>query len=581
MFKTIINSFKVLDSKEKLSLYLLFFLILIAIFIETLSVGLIIPFITLLVDFEKLMSFELVNLVLDFLKINSEKQIILLGMSILLIVYVIKNIYLAFFIYINALFAFKIHLNLSEKLFFSYLKQEYNFHLQKNSSELIRNISSESGRVVSAITSSMQLFTETLILISITSLLIYFEPQVAIVTILVLGSAGIISNLITKKPIDRIGQERVIFQAIVLKNLMQGLYSIKDTLLMWKQRSFMDQFHFSQFKLLDATRRFTFINSLPRLWLEILVLGGLVMIIFMMLSNDNPINEILPILSLFAASAIRLMPCIHKILHSIQQLRYSKPAVIIINEELNSKNFRNTYEDYINTDDSKKLKSLISIDTHIKMIDISFKYPESNELILKNINLNIKRGESIGIVGASGSGKSTLINLFLGLLKPSIGEILIDVNNINDRLKEWQTNIGYVPQFVYLTDDSILNNIAFGVKTENINYDKVDHAISQSQLQEFIGSLPNGLNTIIGENGARISGGQRQRIGIARSLYNDPDLLVLDEATSSLDNETEKNFIEVIKGIQKNKTIIIVSHRYSTVKYCNRILKIEDGKINE
>ena len=343
---------------------------------------------------------------------------------------------------------------------------------------------------------------------------------------------------------------------------------------MWKQKSFTNKFYNNQFMVLNATKNHSFITSLPRLWFEIIALSGLVIMIFLMLIDGQKINNIFPTLSLFAVAAIRILPGIHKVIHSIQVIQYTKPSLDVIYMEF--KNFKiKSQENYIN----KNVQYLSDINKKtffdfkkIKLDNLTFKYPNTDNIILNNINISIDKNSSIGIIGESGAGKSTLVDIFLGLLEPQDGKILVDNINIRSDLKSWQINIGYVPQFVFLSDDSIENNIAFGVSNNDINHKKILECLEMAQLTEFINSLTSGVKTIVGEHGARLSGGERQRIGIARSLYNNPDILVFDEATSSLDNKTEKNFIEVVRELQKNKTIIIISHRLSSVKYCNKIL---------
>jgi len=580
---TILNTLKILDTDQKNHLIVILILVLFTIILETISIGLVLPVVTLLVNYDELIKYETAALILNFLNLTDQNKIILYGLSLLVFVYSIKNIYLAFFTYYQAKFVFNLNLDLSKKIYFFYLNQPYEFHLEKNSSELIRNISNETGKVIESLGAIINLVTEMLVLICLIMLLIFIEPLTAIITFLVIGGAGFISNAITKKPIRNIGQERLTYQALVLKNIMQGLNSIKETLLMWKQNSFINQFNKDQFKLLDSTRRLSFINSLPRLWLEILALTGLLVISYIMLSQNFSVDKLLPVLSLFAAAALRMLPGIGKIINSFQVLTYCKPSVAIISKEIANISFNKNYNNiYIKP--NTKLENdnnFFSNNFEIDLRSINFKYPNTKKFILEDLNLTIKKGECIGIVGSSGAGKSTFIDILIGLLKPENGKILLDDFNINSILKRWQTNIGYVPQFVFLSDESIKNNIAFGVEETDINFERLNSAIEKSQLKEFIIKLPHGVNTIIGEQGARISGGQRQRIGIARALYNNPEILIFDESTSSLDTETENKFVEVIKTLQKLKTIIIVSHRYSTVKNCNKILTLKNGKFRE
>jgi len=575
------KSLDVLTNSQKKYLVVIFILVLINILVETLSLGLILPIVALLIDYERLISYEVVSSLIIFFDLSTQNKIILYGLVLLVLVYLLKNLFLALFSYIQADFVFKINLSVSNQLFSFYLSQPYLFHLNKNSAELIRNVSSESSRLVDTIKALMNLIIEVLVLVFILALLIYVEPFAATLTFLIIGISGLIFNLISRRPILNLGKQRLIYTSEVLKNLLQGLNSIKETLIMWKQQSFLNEFYFSQSMVLKATKNHSFITSLPRLFFEMIALIGLTVMIMIMLNSGQKINNILPTLSLFAVAALRILPGVHKIIHSIQVIQYTKPSLeIIFNEfknnnvslkEIKSKTFYEKRNNNVNFANFKK----------ITLENVSFHYPSTKKTILNNINIEINRNTSIGIIGESGSGKSTFVDIFLGLLKPQKGNLFIDDTKIQENLKSWQTNIGYVPQFVFLSDDTIRGNIAFGVSENEIDNKKINRCLKIAQLDNFVNELPNGSYTSIGENGARLSGGQRQRIGIARSLYNNPEVLVFDESTSSLDSKTERNFIQVVRELQKEKTIIIVSHRLTSVKYCNIILKIENGKIYE
>jgi ABC-type multidrug transport system fused ATPase/permease subunit len=290
-----------------------------------------------------------------------------------------------------------------------------------------------------------------------------------------------------------------------------------------------------------------------------------------MISRESNVDEIVIVLGLFTAAAFRLMPSVNRVLSAFQNLRFALPAINNLYGEFTRitehANKRNTHAEILNFDNEIKLKN------------ISFNYPGNETSVLKNMNITINKGATIGFIGTTGAGKSTLVDTILGLLTPTDGEILIDDINIQDNLRGWQNHIGYVPQHIYITDDTIRRNIAFGLSNEKINDDSIWESIRSSQLEEFINELPDGLDTILGEQGVRLSGGQRQRIGIARSLYHSPDILVLDEATSSLDTATERDVMDTIKGLHGQKTIIIVAHRLSTVEDCDWLYRLEKGRV--
>ena len=313
-------------------------------------------------------------------------------------------------------------------------------------------------------------------------------------------------------------------------------------------------------------------QQIPRIFLELVALVGLSLLLFTMLMQDLKINNIIPVIGVFAAAAFRIMPSVNRIIGQFQIIRYGMPIINKINKEITQINFE---ENYLNISDEK-----ILFKDKIQLENVEYSYETRSQIVLSNITFEVPLYSQIGIVGESGSGKSTLVNLMLGLLKPNKGEVKVDGKNIQSNLKSWQHQIGYVPQNIYLMDDTLKNNIALGEETEDIDDKLIKDAVKLSGLQNFISNLPNGLDTIVGERGAQISGGQLQRVGIARALYNKPKVLILDEATSSLDLDTEKNLMKEIEKLKGTITLIIISHRLSTISNCDKILKIKGGKIN-
>ena len=313
-------------------------------------------------------------------------------------------------------------------------------------------------------------------------------------------------------------------------------------------------------------------QQIPRIFLELVALVGLSLLLFTMLMQDLKINNIIPVIGVFAAAAFRIMPSVNRIIGQFQIIRYGMPIINKIYKEITQINFE---ENYLNISDEK-----ILFKDKIQLENVEYSYETRSQIVLSNITFEVPLYSQIGIVGESGSGKSTLVNLMLGLLKPNKGEVKVDGKNIQSNLKSWQHQIGYVPQNIYLMDDTLKNNIALGEETEDIDDKLIKDAVKLSGLQNFISNLPNGLDTIVGERGAQISGGQLQRVGIARALYNKPKVLILDEATSSLDLDTEKNLMKEIEKLKGTITLIIISHRLSTISNCDKILKIKGGKIN-
>jgi ATP-binding cassette, subfamily B, bacterial PglK len=339
-----------------------------------------------------------------------------------------------------------------------------------------------------------------------------------------------------------------------------------------RQNWFVVKFQKSM-KLLSKTEIFreTISQSVRPIMESIAVIGMLFIVLFL-LQQGHSIGILASILALFALAIQRLLPAINSIVGEYNKLRYHVYSV------------KPVYEDIINfrkysKENKKENIEKTTLKDKIELKNISYTYPESKEEVLKNISLSIPKEKAVGFVGATGSGKTTLIDLILGLLEPTKGNILVDGKDIRNNLKAWHKNIGYIPQFIYLSDDTIANNIAFGLTEKEIDQEKLKEAIEASQLDEFVKRLPNGLDTFIGERGIRLSGGQRQRVGIARALYNNPEILVMDEATSSLDNITEKFVIQAIENLKKERTVIIIAHRLTTVKNCDKLYLIKDGRI--
>jgi len=352
-----------------------------------------------------------------------------------------------------------------------------------------------------------------------------------------------------------------------LKYLQQGFGSIKDLKILQRSDELIEAFTKNNKTLNLCERKEFFIDSLPKLWLEWLAVIGFTLLIFLMIFQGKELLQIVPLLGLFAAAAFRVMPSLARILNAIQGIIYNRPAIDSVYEEFNQKNFGNSIK--------KIYSKTLLLNNEINLKNVSFQYSKTGPYILKNINLNIKNGTTIGLIGESGIGKTTLINIILGLIEPTSGKINVDGVSISENIKSWQSQIGYVPQNIYLTDDTIKKNIAFALPEEKIDNNLVKKAATNARLDKLINGLNEGLNTNIGEFGDKISGGQRQRIAIARALYTNPKVLILDECTNSLDLETEKQILKEVNSFKGEKTIIMITHRPSTLENCDYIYKID------
>lgn len=577
--------FSILQRQTKFKILVLCCLSILAVILETLSIGLIIPFVNSLVNYDQFIKIEFVKKIFLIFNLKNQENLVTYATISLLIVYFIKNIYLFIFIILQNRFSFKLNLEMSTSLYLFYLKKDYKYHLKNSSSELIRNITGETSRVVQLINAILNLFVEILIFIFIIGLIIFFNSTLAITAIIMIGLASLLCYSVTRKAINQLGNNRTKYSSEVLKSLIQGLSSIKETLLSWNQKKISEEFNRNQKILLSTSKKISIFQSIPRPFLEILALSGLVLFVNFMILSKEPLTNILPTAALFFAAAFRLMPGVNKILFSIQEIKYTLPAFFNLFDDLKIIKNIQPNKPQTNLDNKNKKRNLIKSNSLIEIKNLNFIYENSLKTVLKDINFQFRAGEMIGIVGESGSGKTTLVNLLLGLLKPTSGGVYIDNANIEKIIEEWQMSLGYVPQSVVLLDDTIKKNIIFVAKNFPIDEaeleKRLNKSIEEAQLSEFVNSLDKKLDTVVGENGARISGGQKQRLGIARTLFGGADLLVFDEATSSLDEKTENRFIEVIEKLKGKKTIIIISHKKTTVQHCDKIIEIRNGKINE
>ena len=399
-------------------------------------------------------------------------------------------------------------------------------------------------------------------------LLIGLEPIGTIVTISIFGITSLVFRKFTNSRIETWGKAQNFHKRMLLQHLQQGFGGVKDVKILGTEEYFVTQYGENLQKNSEVIRRFSIAQILPRFGLEILTIIGLAVLVSTMVLLDSELAEILPVLGLFGAAAFRLLPAVNRLINNFQIINVSRPQVDEVFDDLDLPEQSNQ-----ENSDRSVLRNGITVD------DISFSYSESLKDAVFEVSVKIGRGEAVGFIGPSGSGKSTLIDILLGLLEPKSGKVLVDGRDIYDDLRGWQDQIGYVPQSIFLTDDTLRRNVAFGLPKDKIDDDAVKAAIRSAQLEEFVASLPDGMETVVGERGVRLSGGQRQRIGIARALYNNPDVLVLDEATSSLDKETEHGVMQAVQALQGDKTVIIVAHRLSTVEYCDRLYRLENAHI--
>ena len=559
-----------LSSAQKRQLLILSVLLLIGMFFEMGGLGILIPTLGLMLNSDIGKEYPKLKPLLNELNNPTQIQLVFWGMSILVFVYIIKAIFLVFLSWRQSKFSSELSADLSQNLFMGYMRQPYTFHLQRNSAELLRNIQIEINQFTAVSTAVVNLTLELCVIFGVVFILILVEPLGALVVTMFLGVSAFGFHLLTKNRLLSWGKNRQAYQGLANQHLLQGLGGVKDVKLLGRENYFFEEYTIQNQKYAKIMAKVTTLTLLPRTYLELLAVIGLSGLIVLMIVQNKPLDLLLPTLGVFVAAAFRMIPSVNRIMNSIQTIRYSLPVLDVLYDEFQSIN---------NSEKYLQKKEKINFKNDLNLSDLSFNYYNIEYMALDNININIKKGGSVGFIGPSGSGKSTLVDVILGLLIPDQGTVEVDGQDIKYNLRAWQDQIGYVPQSIYLTDDSLKRNVAFGIDTELIDYDAIKRAIKAAQLDEFVDSLQDGLDTFVGERGIRLSGGQRQRIGIARALYHDPAVLVLDEASSALDSETEKEVMEAVTALQGEITIIIVAHRFSTVSKCDRIYKLEKGKV--
>lgn len=571
MLPSIIKIWGLLRPHQRHKSVLVFSLMLVGMVMEMIGLGMVIPVLTILTDNNKATS-SMGVCIASLSGHLSQTEIITAGMVVLVGVYVVKTTFLAFLTWQQAKFVFGLQVDLSKRLFRSYITQPYTFHLQRNSAQLIQNVFNETYQFAQGVLiSGIALLTELLVVVGILILLLVIEPLGAVIVATVLGVTTYFFQRVSRERLLRWGIARQHHDGLRIQHLQQGLGGVKEVKLFGRESHFINQFAVHMVGSAHAWERQAVLQALPRIWLEMLGVIGLAGIVLVILWQGKPVDNLVPTLGLFAAAAFRLIPSVNRILISAQKLRFGLPSTKILSNELSLPDL---------AADSGQAETM-SFLGEIVIDNVSYSYPESPEPSLTDISMTIPRGASIGIVGGSGAGKSTLVDVLLGLLTPTAGAIRVDGVDIQSNPRGWQSLIGYVPQTIYLMDDTIRHNIAFGLPDSQINDEAVWRAVCAAQLEEYIKSLPDGLDTVIGEGGVRLSGGQRQRVGIARALYYDPPVLVLDEATSALDTLTEHDFVDAVNALSGCKTLIIVAHRLSTLKCCNRLYRLDKGCIVE
>ena len=573
------NNLKILfNNKQILKLYIIMIGSLFSTIFEVVGIGSIPIFIMLITDIDFLIS-KMPNFIsIDLIYQIGQNKLIIIAAIVLGLIFIFKNLYLFLLLFFQNKLMMQLRQSTTNKIFKYYINSPYLNHYKINPATYVRIIEVDISKTFSVIGCYLSLFREILILISVFLLLVFTDIFISFFSLMLLVLPVLIFYFYYRKTLKEKGQILVEKTGERIKITNQSLGGIKETKILNKENFFLDKF-FKTNQIVEKIGFFSaIISATPRLFLEVSALVAITSICAVLIMIGRPVDTILPMISLLAISTVRFIPALNIITSSLTTIRIRKYSIDLIVDLIKKANLlsgKKKSEGVYKKDFSKN--EIFS--NNIKLKNISFNYGTDKKVAVNNINIDIAKGKSVGLIGKSGSGKSTLVDIIIGLLEPSTGEILIDDNNIGTKKISWQKQLGYVPQEVYLLDDTIRNNITFGIEKEEIDEKLLSDVIEKSQLKNLINSLSNKLDTLIGDRGARLSGGEKQRIGIARALYNKPKVIVFDEATSSLDIYNENKILKEIYENKKDKTLIIISHRNNTVKYCDLIYVMEDGKI--
>lgn len=558
--------------KEKICLVGVFVLILIGSFMELLGVSVFLPFIQVMMEPERIQGEAYLRYFYDLLHFQSTDHFLIALGALICIVYLLKNTYLTVMQNAMLKFSYTTRMQLATKLLTTYMAEPYTFHLNRNISELQRSLQYDTMQFMQLINSALQVLAEIAVVICLGVYLVYTSPTISVVILgLIVVCVGLFV-MISKKYSQKIGAQNEAYNAQLYQWINQSLGGIKEVKVLNREKFFVDSYKDVYRKLIRGAKNNEMLAAIPKYILEtVCIIGMIIAVIGKLLWGRRDMTAFMMQISAFAVAAFRLLPSVGKINAYFNNIMYSLPSLDLIYKDLKE------IENFVPEDTAKKDVELWHLESSIKLNEISYAYAGTDKNILENVNLTIHKGETVALIGSSGAGKTTLADVFLGLLIPQNGAILVDGKNIYENMDSWHHMLGYIPQTIYLSDDTIRNNVAFGIKQEDIDEKAVIEALKKAQLYDFVQTLDQGLETFVGDRGVRLSGGQRQRIGIARVLYYDPEVLVLDEATSALDTETETAVMEAIDSLKGHKTMVIIAHRLSTIRNADSIYEVTNG----
>lgn len=570
------------DRKQKKQILGLAVLILIGGLLETMGVSMLLPVVQAIMDPEAIMENELVGVVVDALGIRTSRQLIILMLGSLIAVYVIKNAYLLFQTYVQNTFVTRNRNRMISRVMREFLGRPYEEYLGADIPTVFRLTDSDIPNAFQLILVLIQMVTEIVVAGSLCVVLVVVSPAMSLFILCIFLGMTLVITKILKPRLNAIGHRNQQIQSRIAKWRIQSIYGLKDVKVLHREEFFVRNYYESGAMGADVARNYAVFNNLPRLLIETIFMASLLFFIMLYMLRGGNITVLIPQLSAFAVAAIRVMPGTNRINTYLSEIAYAQPCLDYLYENLTA-NMKMDVNGSVTglTADGQGQAARTSLQDKIVLDHITYAYPNTDKNIFTDAHMEVKKGQSVGIMGPSGAGKSTVVDILLGLLRVQAGTITCDGVDIFDNYADWLGKIGYIPQSIYLIDESIRDNIAFGIDADQIDVKRIWEVLEEAQLKDFVQELPEGLDTTIGDRGVRISGGQRQRLGIARALYHNPEILVFDEATSALDSDTEKAVMDAINSFHGRKTMVIIAHRLNTIAKCDVIYKVEGEKITE
>jgi ABC-type multidrug transport system fused ATPase/permease subunit len=568
----------ILDRKQKINICVLGVMIFIGGILETLGVSALLPVVMVLLDPEQVMENKWFLLAMDILNTNDVQSFVIALLIILIGLYVFKNAYLLLLANEQTRFIAYNRNKVISQVLREFLNRPYEFYLDADIPTVFRLTDSDIPNVFQILLSLISLTSEAIVFVFVCAVLFIADWKIMVFLVAVFGIITLIMMKILKPKLSELGEKNLKIQSRIAKWRIQAIYGIKDVKVLHREAFFADNYEKNGKIGAGYSRKYSVINNMPRLLIETIFVASILTYIIVYILMGNDVTSLVSMLAALGIAVVRLMPCVNRINTYITDITYFKPCLDYVYENMNINEISRRNNQTLKPVDETKTMELKD---KIELKNIVYAYPNTDKLIFDHAYMQVPYGKSVGIMGPSGAGKSTIVDILLGLLKVQEGTIECDGVNVFDNYPAWLSQIGYIPQSIYLVDEPVRNNIAFGIADDEIDDERIWQVLEEAQLKDFIKALPEGLDTAIGDRGIRLSGGQRQRLGIARALYHNPEILVFDEATSALDNETESAVMEAINSFHGKKTMVIIAHRLNTIEKCDIIYRVDNGKIEE